>query len=78
MENETKYITSDLYLTAYLKVKGYKYIVNKIKSKSNFIFDETDELLVEVNQYLSEVGYCEPLSYANAIKNIKNFLYNKK
>jgi hypothetical protein len=78
MENESKYITSDLYLTAYLKVKGYKYIVNKIKSKSNFIFDETDELLVDVNHYLSETGSCEPLSYTNAIKNIKNYLYNNK
>jgi hypothetical protein len=70
------YVTSDLYLSAYLKVKGNKYTVEKNKSKSNFIFDETPELLSYVNEYLTENGSCEPLAYTNAIKNLKNLLYN--
>jgi hypothetical protein len=78
MNEEAKYITSDLYLTAYLKVKGHKFSVEKIKSKSNFIFDLNDKIVVDVNDYLSENGQCEPLNYTNAIKNIKNYLYNKK
>ena len=78
MNEEAKYITSDLYLTAYLKVKGHKFSVEKIKSKSNFIFDLNDKIVVDVNDYLSENGQCEPLNYNNAIKNIKNYLYNKK
>ena len=73
-----KYITSDLYLTAYLKVKGHKFIVEKIKSKSNFVFDLSEELISDVNDYLSENGQCEPLAYTNSIKNLKNYLYNKK
>jgi hypothetical protein len=73
-----KYITSDLYLTAYLKVKGHKFIVEKIKSKSSFIFDLTEEVVSDVNDYLSENGQCEPLAYTNSIKNLKNYLYNKK
>lgn len=76
MNNEKKYTTTDLYLTAYLKVKGYKYSIEKIKSKSYFSFVETSELLLNVNEYLTENGVCEPLSYTNAIKNIKNLLYN--
>lgn len=78
MEENNKYITSDLYLTAYLKVKGHKYTVNKIKLKSNFIFEENEPLINDVNDYLSENGSCEPLSYTNAIKNLKNFLYNNR
>lgn len=78
MNEEAKYITSDLYLTAYLKVKGHKFSVDKVKSKSNFIFDLNDKIVVDVNDYLSENGQCEPLNYTNAIKNIKNYLYNKK
>lgn len=78
MEENKTYITSDLYLTAYLKIKGYKYKVEKIKSKSNFVFDESEELISDVNDYLSENGSCEPLTYTNAIKNLKNFLYNNR
>ena len=78
MNEETKYITSDLYLTAYLKIKGHKFIVEKIKSKSNFLFDLSERIISDVNDYLSENGQCEPLAYTNSIKNIKNYLYNKK
>ena len=78
MSEEKKYITSDLYLTAYLKVKGHKFTVEKIKSKSNFVFDLNDEIISDVNDYLSENGQCEPLAYTNSIKNLKNYLYNKK
>lgn len=73
-----KYATSDLYLTAYLKTKGHKSKVEKLGSKSNFIFDESSELLSDVDDYLNETGSCEPLAFTNAIKNIKNILFNKK
>jgi hypothetical protein len=77
--NDTKtYVTSDLYLTAYLKIKGHRYNVEKLKSKSNFVFIESPELISDVNDYLTESGNCEPLAYTNAIKNLKNFLYNNK
>jgi hypothetical protein len=78
MNDLKTYVTSDLYLTAYLKIKGHKYTAEKMKSKSNFIFPECPELLSDVNEYLTENGNCEPLSYTNAIKNLKNFLHNNK
>ena len=34
MNQSNNYVTSDLYLSAYLKVKGNKYTVEKNKSKS--------------------------------------------
>jgi hypothetical protein len=74
--DEKKYTTSDLYLTAYLKIKGFKFIVEKVKSKSNFIFIQTPDLMDVVNEYLTENGSCDPLNYSNSIKNIKNLLYN--
>lgn len=76
MEEEKKYITSDLYLTAYLKIKGFKFIVEKLKSKASFVFEQSPELLFTVNEYLTESGSCDPLNYSNSIKNIKNLLYN--
>lgn len=76
MNDSITYVTSDLYLSAYLKVKGHRYTVEKVKSKSNFVFEQTPELLSYVNEYLTENGSCEPLAYTNAIKNLKNLLYN--
>ena len=73
---DEKYITSDLYLAAYLKVKNFKFKVEKMKTKSNFIFERSEELMACVEEYLTESGSCNPLAYANSIKNIKNLLYN--
>jgi len=70
------YITSDLYLAAFLKLKGYKIKIEKTKNKVNFKFNKTPELEVMVNDYLMESGSCEPLLYANSVKNLKNLLYN--
>ena len=78
MNEIINYTTSDLYLAAYLKSKGLKFTVEKLKSKSNFLFIETPELISLVNEYLTESGSCEPLAYTNAIKNIKNLLHNIK
>ena len=72
------YLTSDLYLAAFLKTKGHKYAVEKIKSKSNFIFQSSPELLNYVNEYFTEKSSCEPLAFTNAIKNIKNLLHNNR
>ena len=73
---ETKYTTSDLYLGAFLKSNGQKMSVVKNKNKATFVFDETPELTTLVNNYLTDDALCNPLSFANAIKNIKNLLYN--
>jgi hypothetical protein len=78
MLNESLYVTSDLYLTAYLKIKGFKFKTEQKKSKSDFIFESSPELLSSVNEYLSEMGTCDPLVFTNAIKNLKNYLYNNK
>jgi hypothetical protein len=74
---ETKiYKTTDLYLAAFLKLKGQKLNVEKNKGKAIFSFDENEELSKLVNEYLTEEGSCNPLSYTNSIKNLKNLIYN--
>lgn len=70
------YKTSDLYLSAFLKLKGSKFIIEKNQNKIFFIFDKTDFLMSNVNDYLSESGNCEPLLFVNSIKNFKNLIYN--
>lgn len=77
MNTENLYTTSDLYLTAYLKIKGHKFKVEKQSKKSTFIFPSSPDLLSHVDEYLTETGSCEPLAFTNAIKNLKNLLFNR-
>jgi hypothetical protein len=74
--NKDIYITTDLYLTSYLLVKGHKFKFEK-KGKAFFSFDMSDDLDEHVNEYLMGSGSVTPLAYANAIKNMKNLLFNK-
>jgi|TARA_R110001592_G_C13023893_1_gene737771 hypothetical protein len=76
MSENKIYNTSDLYLAAFLKLKGQKFKVEKVRGKVNFKFDSTDKLSELVTDYLTESGTCEPLLYTNSIKNLKNLIYN--
>ena len=76
MKETKNYKTSDLYLAAFLKLNNQKLKVEKTSGKAAFLFEETDELLKLVNDYLTEEGTCNPLSYTNSIKNLKNLIYN--
>jgi hypothetical protein len=76
MEKNTKYVTSDLYLGSYLKLKGYKMLVEKDRNKANFIFENDEFLYEDVSNYLNGNAKCDPLSYTNSIKNLKNLIYN--
>lgn len=71
-----KYITTDLYLASFLKLKGYKFSISKVKNKTNFEFDKNVELNNLITQFLTEEATCDPLLYSNSIKNLKNLLYN--
>jgi len=76
MTESKTYDTSDLYMTAFLKLKGQKFTVEKVKNKVIFKFTNTEELGKHVSDYLTESGSCEPLLYSNSIKNLKNLIYN--
>ena len=79
-ENENNvdvYVTKDLYLSAYLLVKGHKFSFEKKSKKAFFSFQPTHDLDLHVNEYLMGSGTVTPLAYANAIKNLKNLLFNK-
>lgn len=68
MNIENQYVTSDLYLTAYLKIKGFNFKVEEKKSKFSFIFESNPDLLSNVDEYLSEMGNCKPLVFTKRHK----------
>jgi len=70
------YESTDLYLSAYLILKGEKFEFKKLGRKTIFTFQSSDHLNLHVNEYLTGRGSCEPLAFTNAIKNLKNLLFN--
>jgi hypothetical protein len=76
IENVNLYETSDLYLSAYLLVKGHELGFEKKGKKTVFKFVKTPNLDENVNEYFVGKGQCEPLAFANSIKNLKNLLFN--
>jgi hypothetical protein len=71
-----KYTTTDLYLSAFLRIKGFKFDIEKDGRKVIFSFEKTEDLSRSVIDYLNEEGQCAPLTYSNSIKNLKNLIYN--
>lgn len=76
--DDKNYKTSDLYLTAFLRLKGYSYEIEKNRNKIFFVFQESANILKDVNDYLMGNSNCDALSYSNSIKNLKNFIYNNR
>jgi len=74
--DEKNYKTTDLYLAAFLRLNGQKLKVEKEKGKASFVFKGSEELSKLVSSYLVEEAMCNPLAYTNAIKNLKNLIYN--
>ena len=54
MSEVKTYNTSDLYLSAFLKLKGQKFSVEKDRNKVIFKFNESEELNKHVTEYLTE------------------------
>jgi hypothetical protein len=76
INDENVYVTSDLYLSAYLLVKGHEFLFEKKGKKTFFKFTKSPNLDENVNEYFVGKGQCEPLAFANSIKNLKNLLFN--
>jgi len=70
------YHTGDLYLASYLLSKGFDFSFKKNNNKTIFIFESVEDLNSHVNEYLTGRAKCDPLALVNAIKNLKNLLFN--
>ena len=62
MSEAKTYETSDLYLTAFLKLKGQKFIVEKVNKKVIFKFTDNEVLGKLVSDYLTESAFLMPSS----------------
>ncbi len=76
LTNFTKtYETTDLYLAAYLKAKGLRFL-NKKRSGNRyvFIFDDREDIKKLVQDYFND-GLVEITVFKNAIQDLKTIMY---
>ena len=74
---KNRYQTGDLYLASYLLSMGSDFDFKKnSNNKTTFIFESDENLNLHVNEYLSGRAKCDPLALVNAIKNLKNLIFN--
>ena len=71
------YETTDLYLASYLLSLGFNFSYKKTQNnKTVFNFESIKDPNLYVNEYLVGKAKSDPLALVNAIKNLKNLLFN--
>ena len=77
------YETSDLGLASYLEAKGLRIIFigddtdyRTGKDKKTFCFEQAPKLNRLIDEYLNRRGLVEPQAYWEAMRSVKNRLYN--
>jgi len=71
------YVTSDLYLTAYLVARGNRLdSFDRVNGKTTFRLIEKDDLLEIIREYYADRGLVSGLRLNNSLKNLKNLLYS--
>jgi hypothetical protein len=74
-----KYQTTDLYLASYLLSAGFNFSCKRNpNNKTVFSFESINDPNLYVNEYLTGKAKCDPLALVNAIKNLKNLIFNLK
>jgi|APSaa5957512622_1039677.scaffolds.fasta_scaffold47760_2 hypothetical protein len=78
-EDTKEYRTSDFYIASFLIAKGFKVAwIDKTNPKRYvFIFQDTADWESLVDDYLYRQAVVEPQAFANAIKELKQFIYRK-
>ena len=70
------YMTSDLYLSAYLKAKGLR-LVDKKRERERvvFIFDDRDDRRALIQEFFND-GLVNITAFKNAIQDLKTMVFN--
>lgn len=69
-------MTTDLYLAAYLKSKGFRFSGKQNEGrKINFIFEDRKDRDCLINEFLND-GQVNITSFKNALQDMKSILYD--
>ena len=69
--------TKDFYLSSYLVASGYRLAGHTRQSDiTMFRFDESDDLTHSIEKYYGLTAMVEPVTYSNAIRNLKSLIHS--
>jgi hypothetical protein len=76
MPPEKNFFTSDIALSATLKINGLKLLrVNRDGSKAIFVFEDTPERAETVMRFINREMTVEPLRFMEEIRNLKSLTH---
>jgi hypothetical protein len=64
----------DLYLVAYLQVKGFKLLKSEKKDRKTLFYFEKDDLSDEINKYFNHQTSVDPLLLSETLRSLKSFV----
>ncbi len=74
-----KYLSTDFYFSAYLIAKGFELHDHyREQGLTTFVFEDNQELKIEVKNYFSLKSFIEPIRYSTAIRSLKTMIYNNR
>lgn len=70
------YVTSDLYLSAFLKARGMKLVdTQKENSKTCFVFDDCPNRKMLIQEFFND-GQVNITAFKNALQDLKTLVFN--
>lgn len=71
MKNENEFVTTDMYLAAYLSVTREMTMRQVSSTQLMFVFEKDDTIEQDAMQFTSYAGSVVPLQYADILRNLK-------
>lgn len=79
INQENKYRTQDLALSAYLNLNFPILSLEKLDQfKFQFVFEDSTSLQIEIDSFYNNTGKVNPKDYFNSIKNLKSRFYSER
>ena len=79
INQENKYRTQDLALSAYLNLNFPILSLEKLDQfKFQFVFEDSTSLQKEIDSFYNNTGKVNPKDYFNSIKNLKSRFYSER
>ena len=74
---QNTYANRDFYMSAFLIASGYRLSSHERKGGVTTFYFEVDERMENlIQQYYSMRSFIEPISYGNALKNLKSVIHS--
>lgn len=75
-DQEDNFVTADLYLSSFLRARGFKYIDLRVGRQVKFVFTNTEKLKKAVNGFYNDEDLVSANSFSHALRDLKAVIFN--